>query len=186
MKIISGGDVGVEATAIRFAVSHNIDTEINTYKNGEVLNDQRGLYNVTININKKWRDINGGRLKTLEYNVKHSDITIFISDIGSFFIKERMTVHNLCERLRKDFLQIDIVPQIRACYWRHDFPRCSGGICVGGVVTPQIINIQEIKILLNNHHPGILSNWHHGIINITGQKDINKDGLNKLLEELVL
>lgn len=137
--------------------------------------DCRGFKDVEININKKWSDKNGGRQKVLEYNVKHSDITIFIAE-SCWHVKENFPVHKLCVRHRKDLISIEIGEAITANYIRSNFPRCNGFVCVDSVGGTPMHSIEDVRIIVIKSHPEI--------IHITGQKDINKDGLVKILKEL--
>lgn len=75
-KIISGGQSGVDLTAIRWAIWNSIDCEINAEYLYKPLNHETIPYGCNVNIVSSKIGKNGGWIERRRFNVRESDYTL--------------------------------------------------------------------------------------------------------------
>lgn len=170
MKIISGGQSGADLGGIFFAKKHNIACKINIFKDFRPISDNLPTDVEIECVCDVGNYINNLRKRT-EYNVQNSDFTLILLNKDIQSTNGSKLTYNLCLKLKKDVLYININTFLGGF---HDktWSRLNHMV---------IQNLNKAKQIIKSKNPGVL--------NIAGQRDLDKSNviwsLEILLERMV-
>lgn len=167
MKIISGGQSGADLAGNYFAKKYNIETEINAEKGYKPLYDPIPA-DIKINIVSQKFGNEGGWIERRKYNIQNSDFTIILLDKDINFTRGSLGTYNDCLKAKKDFLDIDINIEVGSF---HDKNWTSGRSRI-------IRGIDSARRHIKEKNPEI--------INIAGQRDLDRIKTIEFLEKLLL
>ncbi len=167
MKIISGGQSGADLAGNYFAKKHGIETEINAEKNYKPLYDDIPT-DIKINIVSNKEGYKGGWIDRRKYNIKSSDFTLILLYKPIEFTRGSKGTYNDCIKFNKDVLYINVI-RYTGVYHNGDLP--SSRIQV-------IQSLDDAKSLLRIKNPQV--------INIAGQRDLDRADCIKFLEKLFI
>lgn len=167
MIIISGGQSGGDRAGIDFAKKYNIPCKINTFKDfypiSGILPDNVEIEYVCDTANY----IQNLRERT-KFNIQNSEFTLILLDNDIIFTKGSKFTYNLCMKLKKDVLYIDINTYIGSF---HDKTWSSGN-------TRVVRSIESAKEIIKSKNIQVL--------NIAGQRELDEIKAIAFLEKLLL
>ena len=167
MKIITGGQSGGDLAGIYFAKKYHIPCKINTFKDfypitGNLPDDVEIEY-----VCDTGNYISNLRERT-KYNVQNSDFTLILLNTDIMFTKGSKLTYNLCMKLKKDVMYIDINTHIGSF---HDKTWSYGN-------TRVIQSIESAREIIKSKNIQVL--------NVAGQREINEYNALEFLEKLLL
>lgn len=166
MKIISGGQSGADLGGIFFAKKYNIPCKINVFRDFHPLLDN--LPNdVEIECVCDVGDYILNLMERTKYNVQNSDFTLILLNKDIQSTRGSKLTYNHCLRLKKDVLYIDIHTFLGAF---HDKTWSKSNHRV-------VQNIDVVKQIIKSKNPQVL--------NITGQRNLDKANVIRFLEILL-
>ncbi len=167
MRIITGGQSGGDLAGIYFAKKYNIPCKINTFKDFYPISG-----NLPDDVEIEYVCDTGNYISNLrertKYNVQNSDFTLILLNKDIVFTKGSKLTYNLCLKLKKDVMYIDIDTHIGSF---HDKTWSSGNTRVirGVDSAKEIIKSKNIQVL-----------------NVAGQRELDEPKAVVLLEKLLL
>ena len=171
MKIITGGQSGGDLSGNFFAKKNGIETEINAFEGFKPTYDELPK-DIKINfVCNKENYLANLRCRTL-YNVKNSDLTIILLNKPIEYTKGSKLTYRECVRLEKDVLFMYVGMNI--------------GLAIGGYPDLDKGDMWYKPIYSLIDAKKIIKSKNLHILNIAGQRDLNRNDAIKFLENLLL